>query len=356
MISVTPIEFASPDWRKHTAAFPGRTIYQHPAWMAFVAETQHATPVVAELHEGNSRLGYFTGLLFHRFGIKVLGSPFPGWSTAYMGFLLEDGVSRTEAMAAVMKFAFYELGCAHVECMDRNLSVEEADRSGLPYNLYTSFEVDVRPEEKQILANMSREKRTNLRKAEKNGLFVEESTDEKFADDYYAQLCEVFHHQGLAPTYSLARVRALIRHMLPTGNLLLLRVRDRSGRCIATNISFGEQKRGYVWGAASLREHQILRPNELIFWHTFRYWKARGAEFIDLTGNADYKARYGAYRIYLPWFQKSKYPLLAQLRNSARELVRMKQRIQGKLGTPQPLPSSGLRPPSSAQSPHLTNP
>jgi len=126
-------------------------------------------------------------------------------------------------------------------------------------------------------------------------------------------------------------VQALIKHMLPTGNLLLLRVRDREGRCIATNISLGESTRGYVWGAASLREFQILRPNELIFWHTFRYWKARGAQFIDLTGNAEYKARYGAYRIHLPWFQKSKYPLLAQLRNSARELFRMKQRIYGKL-------------------------
>ncbi len=351
MITVSPIDFTREDWRKHTASFRGRTIYQHPAWMAFVAETQHATPVVAELYEGNSRLGYFTGLLFHRFGIKVLGSPFPGWSTAYMGFLLEDGVSRTEAIAAIMKFAFREWGCAHMECMDRNLPVQEADRSGLPYNLYTSFEVDVRPEEKQILANMSREKRTNLRKAEKNGLYVEESTDSEFADEYYAQLSDVFHHQGLTPTYSLARVRALIRHMSPTGNLLLLRVRDRQGRCIAANISLGEPNRGYVWGAASFREHQILRPNELIFWHTFRYWKARGAEFIDLTGNADYKARYGAYRIHLPWFQKSKYPLLSQLRNSARELVRMKQRIHAKLAAPNILRSPSDATSSSAQLP-----
>src|SRR5262249_43691503 len=150
-------------------------------------------------------------------------------------------------------------------------------------------------------------------RAEKNGLQVEEASDIEFADEYYAQHTAVFQKQGLTPTYSVERVRSLIRRMQPSGNLLLLRVRDREGRCIATNISLGESTRAYMWGAASVHQYQILRPNELIFWHAFQYWKSRGAEFMDLTGNSDYKARYGAYRIHLPWVHRSKYPLLAHL-------------------------------------------
>jgi hypothetical protein len=119
MIAFEPIDFASSEWRKEAENFPGRTIYQHPAWMSFVAETQRAQPVVARLCEGNSTIGYFTGLTVRRFGLKVLGSPFPGWSTAYMGFHLQEGAPRTLAMKALMRFAMRDLGCAHVECMDR---------------------------------------------------------------------------------------------------------------------------------------------------------------------------------------------------------------------------------------------
>jgi hypothetical protein len=330
MMTLTPIDFASAQWRSDIQTFASRTIYQNPAWMEFVAGTQQATPVVAELRDGSRNAGYFTGLTFRRFGLKVLGSPFPGWSTSYMGFLLRDGVSRREAMDALTRLAFRDLGCAYLEYMDRNCAVEEAQSLGYEYNLYTSFEVDLRPDKKQILAKMAHEKRTNLRRAEKNGLLVEHATDLEFADEYYAQHAEVFQRQSLTPTYSLERVRSLIKHMGPTGNLLLLRVRDREGRSIATNISVGESTRAYMLGAASLHQYQILRPNELIFWHAFQYWKDRGAEFMDLTGNSDYKARYGAYQIHLPWIHKSKYPLLTQLRDSARHLIRVKQRLTGR--------------------------
>ena len=333
MITFSPVDFASPEW-KTRADFPGRTIYQHPAWISFVAETQNATPVVADLHDGNDKVGFFTGLTVRHLGLRVLGSPFPGWSTAYMGFHLRKGIPHKDAMDALARFAFKEMGCAHLEYMNRSCSVEQAEDIGYEFNLYTSFEVDLRPETKQILANMAHEKRTNLRKAERNGLQVEEATDIAFADEYYAQHSEIFRRQSLAPTYSLERVRCLIKHLLPTGNLLLLRVRDREGRCIATNISLGEKTRAYMWGAASLQQYQILRPNELIFWHAFQYWKSRGAEFMDLTGNSDYKARYGAYRIHLPWIHKSKYPLLAQLRDSARQLFRVKQHLSGKWTAP----------------------
>jgi CelD/BcsL family acetyltransferase involved in cellulose biosynthesis len=330
MITFEPLEFESSEWRRETERSPDRTIYQTPEWISFVAETQHARPLVAAIRDDNQTIGYFTGLKFRKFGLTVLGSPFPGWSTAYMGFNLHEGVPRHRVVDAFADFALAELGCSHIELMDRHLSAEDLSSVHCASRVYTSFEVDLRPGEKELLSKMAHEKRTNLRKAEKNGLRVEEATDLEFAEEYYAQLAEVFQRQSLAPTYPLERVRALIQHLLPTGKLLLLRVRDREERCIATCISLGEGKTGYVWGAASWREHQILRPNELMFWHTFRYWKSRGAETLDLTGNSDYKARYGAYRIHIPWLQKSKYPFIGYLRNSAQEFFRLKQRLSGK--------------------------
>src|SRR3989442_1557306 len=81
-----------------------------------------------------------------------------------------------------------------------------------------------------------------VRKAEKSGVTIEEAHDIAFADEYYEQLKDVFAKQGLVPTYDVERVRALVRHMEPSGNVLLLRARDPEGKCIATGIFPGFNK------------------------------------------------------------------------------------------------------------------
>ena len=72
-----PIDIASADW-KRLDRFADRTIFQTREWLQFIAESQNALPILAELHEENDVLGYFTGLTFSKFGMKVLGSSFPG--------------------------------------------------------------------------------------------------------------------------------------------------------------------------------------------------------------------------------------------------------------------------------------
>jgi hypothetical protein len=81
--------------------FRDRTVFQTREWVNFVAETQHATPVIAELRDGGDVAGYFTGLTFTRFGIRILGSSFPGWTTPYMGFNLIDEAGRRDALEAL---------------------------------------------------------------------------------------------------------------------------------------------------------------------------------------------------------------------------------------------------------------
>jgi hypothetical protein len=89
--------------------FADRTVFQTREWLEFIAETQGAKPVVAELRAGSDIAGYFAGLTVKRFGIRILGSSFPGWTTPYIGFNMVDGASRREALAALERLAFGEL-------------------------------------------------------------------------------------------------------------------------------------------------------------------------------------------------------------------------------------------------------
>lgn len=322
------VDFDKIDWTLMDS-FPDRTVFQTKEWVRFVAETQNATPLLARLTESGKVVGYFTGLTFSRFGIKVLGSSFPGWTTPYMGFNLIAEASRADALAAVESAAWNEWKCLHIEISDPHFSGEEGQALGFETSYYTSYRSDLTKSEEELFQGMESACRRCVRKAEKSGVVIEEAHDLAFADQYYDQLKDVFAKQGLVPTYGVERVRALVRHLEPTGNVLLLRARDAEGKCIATGIFPGFNQIAEFWGNASYRANQSVRPNELIQWYVWRYWKKRGVRIYDWGGEGTYKEKYGCVVHRVPWFIKSRYQLLGKLRDGAQKLYRGKQRLMG---------------------------
>ncbi|HSV73057.1 MAG TPA: GNAT family N-acetyltransferase [Chthonomonadales bacterium] len=310
-------------------AYPDRTIFQTREWLAFIAETQRAEPVVAEVREGGALLGFFTGAVIRRFGLRLLGSPFPGWTTAYMGFNLVPGADRRSALAALVPFALRDLRCVHLEVMDRRLTRQDAAGLGYEYGRLPGYEIDLARSEGELFARMTGACRRCIRKAQREGVTIEQAHDDGFADDYHAQLVDVFAKQGLVPTYGVDRVRSLMRRLLPTGRLLLLRAREPGGRCIATGIFPAMNGTMYFWGGASWRPDQHWRPNEALQWHAMRHWREKGIARYDMGGGGDYKAKFGGERIGVPWFRRSRCRVLAFLRERARGAVRWRQRSSG---------------------------
>ena len=316
------------DW-KFLDSFADRTVFQTREWVQFVSEAQGATPILAKLRDNGKVVGYFTGLTFTRFGVKILGSSFPGWTTPYMGFNLLPGVSRAAALAATEEMAWENLKCLHMEVSDPYFTVDDGRSHDFTCESYTSYRTDLTQSEEKLFDNMDSACRRCVRKAEKNGVMIEEAHDLAFADEYYEQLKDVFAKQGLVPTYSVERVRALVRNMAPTGRVLLLRARDPEGKCIASGIFPGFNKIAEFWGNASFRSSQALRPNELIQWYVMRYWKRRGIEIYDWGGEGIYKEKYGCVPHQVPWFTKSRYEFVSKLRHEARKMFDRKQRFLG---------------------------
>jgi len=335
MLKGAAIPFSDIDW-DHLDEFEDRTVFQTREWLDFVAETQNARPVILELRDNTAVAGYFSGLTFKRFGIKILASWFPGWTTPYMGFNLSQGVSRTEALAAVEEAAFGRLKCLHLEICDPHFQPEDGRNLGFICESFSTHRTDLRQSEAEIFKSMTSACRRCIRKAEKSGVVVEEAHDLEFADEYYEQLKEVYAKQRLAPSYGVDRVRALIRHLDPTGRLLLLRARDSQGRCIATGIFPGFNKMAEFWGAASFQSGQILRPNEAIQWYAMRYWKTRGLETYDWGGENAYKKKYGCVPFSAPRFSKSRYKLLGKLRDGMQAVMQGKQSLLGLLSRQAP--------------------
>jgi hypothetical protein len=312
-------------------AFQDRTVFQTRDWLNFIAEAQGGKPVVAELREGGEMAGYFTGMTVERFGVRILGSSFPGWTTPYIGFNLIEGASRKAALEAVEKLAFGPLKCLHMEISDRGFTVEDGASLGFTTKFYESYETDLSRSEEELFSGMESACRRCIRKAEKCGVRVEEASDLGFADDYYAQLVDVFGKQKLVPTYEVERVRLLMKHLLPTGNLLLTRAISAEGKCIGTGIYPGFNKVAEFWGNASFRESQILRPNEALHWYALRYWRTRGAEVFDWGGRRSYKEKFGPTATAVPWFYKSRHKVLGLLREQAARVISIRQKVLGRL-------------------------
>jgi hypothetical protein len=242
-----------------------------------------------------------------------------------MGFALSAGADRRRAVQALVDFAFQELGCVHLEMMDRNLTASDFWGLDVQYRVYRGFEIDLTREEDELFSRMSSACRRCVRKAEKEGVVIEEADDLEFADEYYAQLKNVFAKQRLVPNYGIERVKQLITHVRPTGHLLLLRARDRQGRCIATGIFPHMNGVMYFWGGASWRHHQLVRPNEAIQWHAMKIGKQKGLRTYDMGGGGEYKRKYGGTEIEVPWFRKSKYPWIRYLREVAQQSHKLRQ-------------------------------
>lgn len=49
-------------------------------------------------------------------------------------------------------------------------------------------------------------------------------------------------------------------------------------------------------------------------WYAMRYWKARGITSCDLGGGAEYKRKYGAIEIPVPYFRVSRFRSIAGAR------------------------------------------
>lgn len=308
--------------------FADRVIFQTQAWLRFIERTQGAEPVVAAVAFRGEPVGYFTGAVFKRWGIRVLGSPLPGWTTATMGFNLREGTDRRTVAAALAPWAFRRLGCLHLELKDRQIDAAAVPAgAGFAQTPTVTFEVDLRPPVDDIWAHLTSSCRRAVRKAEKSGVVVQEAGGVDFAHEYYSQLEEVFGRQSLRPTYDARRVEELIRCVHPSGRLLLLRALDADGRRLATALFPAMNGTVYFWGGASRRDGQILRPNEAIFWYAMRYWKQRGVQRFDLGGGGDYKRKYGPREVWLPFLRKSRLPGVALMREGARVAAARRQRL-----------------------------
>src|SRR5687767_9594082 len=153
--------------------YPDRTVFQTLPWLRFVEKTQRAEPVVARISRRGEPIGYFTGMMTRRFGVKILGSPLKGWTTHYMGFNLAAGTPRREVLEQLPGFAFGTLRCHYLELMDPHAVDGDELVPSYEVERKQTYHIDLTLSEDELLGRMGHTARRTARRPERTGVTIE---------------------------------------------------------------------------------------------------------------------------------------------------------------------------------------
>lgn len=309
--------------------FKKKVLFSTKEWLNYIEVNQKAMPIIVRIIEGPNFVGYFTGFIFSKFGVKIVGSPFNGWTTGYIGFDVMDDYDKVKLIEPLSTFLFKTYKCLYIQIADRFIEENQLKNTKIKYIMNKSIELIIDKTDEELFKVFKTDCRNYIRQFEKRGANIETArADEQFATEYCEQLQEVFAKQGLVPTYGVEKVLDLFKS-LNNDQLLCLRVRDPEGKCIATTIFVGYNERFYFWGAASFREFQFYRPNEYMIWYAIKYFREKGYKYFDMYGERPYKNKFGPEKISYPCIMIAKYPILIKFRDIAKKLIWFGFKIKG---------------------------
>lgn len=335
MYQFEKILFKNINWEEYYN-FPNKTILTTKDWIEFVEEDSKAQPYILRITEDKRFVGYFTSLIVKKFGIKIVGSPFQGWSTPYMGIDVENVSEKISILPQLIKFVMKDTRCAYLEIHDRDFKAEELavikEKNGFSIQTDETLELSIDGDDAFLYKNMKTDCRNFIKQFERRGATIEQAEpNDEFAEEFYQQLVDVFAKQGLVPTCTVEKVKILLKHLSNSGSVLCLRVRDPEGKSIASSIFPGFNKKMFFWGGASLRPYQQYRPNEYMIYTAMRYWRDRGCTEFDMVGIRSYKKKFGSWEVYYPSVIAAKYKILIPMKRLAANLYYFSGKVLWKL-------------------------
>jgi lipid II:glycine glycyltransferase (peptidoglycan interpeptide bridge formation enzyme) len=145
----------------------------------------------------------------------------------------------------------------------------------------TTVLVDLRQSEDEILGQMKRNTRYNIRLASRKGVVVQEGNESDLP--MFCQLMQVTAARSDYMPYDLAYFQEAWRQFAPQDMIKLL-IAYYQGEPLAAVmvIAFG-QWAVYKWGASS-NAHRDKKSNNLLQWAAMRWSKERGCHYYDMGG------------------------------------------------------------------------
>ena len=165
-----------------------------------------------------------------------------------------------------------------------------------------TFTLDTRLDPNLLWERLNRDKRRNVRKAQREGLEVYEATEREELFDYfgiYQSTMKRHHRKGVTCEFFDLLYELLVREH--KAMVLLAR---KGNKTVAGIVLLLHNAKAYWWSGASLEDSWGVRPNELLIWHAVEWASNSGISSLDLgptpvevdSGLNVFKRHFGAER------------------------------------------------------------
>jgi hypothetical protein len=329
----TPEETAG--WDAVIKRFPQHRVVHTDGWLRSLEASGlgRACRIVAE--RDGEIVGCLPGLLARLGPLRMFGSPLPGWQTVGMGPVFDPHrVSARELTAAAIAFLRRHHRVHHVELMTDTLATDAMRDHGFRGEPFHTYRATLTPgREQATLQSFKESARRNVKRAEKLGLVVRFEDDDRFVEEHFSQVREVFQRGGNALPFRRERLQSFVRSMREAGALVGVAVYLPDGvTCIATGTFTIYGRELLLWMWAHRTQYRWYRPTEIMTWAVMRRAMAAGCTVVDFAGRGDFKAKLGAVpdasRTRWVW---SRYRLLLAVRDLAGRAYRWQQKLRGRL-------------------------
>jgi len=285
------------NWDAIVRGFPNYRLPHTRAWMEALTASNRGRPLYLVLEDDRGIVGCMPGLLVKVGRWTLFGSPLAGWQTVSLGPAFDPARFDTAAFAkVVVEYLEREHDVDHVELLHNGLDPAGMEAAGFEGEAAPTYRATLYPgDTSRTFKQLKDSAKRNVKRARRLGLIVRFEDDERFVDEHYAQVQEVYRRGGYTVPFSKERVLEFFRRLKQSGNLIAVSVYLPGGRInIATGIFTVEGTELLLWMWAHRGHYRWYRPSELMTWAVMEQAIQRGCTTFDFMGRGPFKAKFGA--------------------------------------------------------------
>jgi hypothetical protein len=267
---------------------------------------------------------------------RILGSPLPGWSTAYLGPLFPSGTDGADQQAILDAFLnerpLNRWSYFRCRVLDEQRDVDMEPLGFSRIGREETYLLDLGPSEDELWNNLKGECRSRIRKAQKAGIAVREELDDSFVDEFWQMSCEVFARSKLKPPFSRECIDILMRQLRGSDQVSVFTAYLDEHR-IATLIMPRNDVAMYYWAGGSYQKFRDLPANNLLHWTAIVHAKRLGLKTYDFIstvgGPGRFKKTFGpeAHVVATHW-EASRHRLIGALKNRYEWYLRSRRMLK----------------------------
>lgn len=292
-------------WNEFVHNHPQGNIFQTPEMAEVYKRTENYTPLLLALQEGGEIYGLLLGSLIQE---KSILRHFSSRSIIMGGPLLSEELSPEEVARFLQEYDKTVSGRALLTQIRPLLDSLNGEKhflnSGFQREDRLNFLIDIKKSVEELWYSIPKSRRKNIKRAEKNGVEVQEMKNKSQLPVFYDLIRETYKRVKI-PVGDISLFDAAFDILVPK-KMARFYLAMYKGEPIASRVVLDYNGLVYDWYAGTSSEHMKLFSNEAIVWrvledaadngfHTFNFGGA--GKPGEKAGRYVFKKRFGGNEV-----------------------------------------------------------